>query len=112
MEFRFENIKKKPGVDSAMTKLQGVHYYYNIPRCQNGGKIQTDKEPIIRGPVVFAVDEQCTKAYYFSNGWKEYSSTRIINCSVHGEETIQVDESECLKGSIKNSASSFVFVSP
>ena len=65
---------------------------------------------MIRGPIVFAIDEQCTKAYYFSKGWKEYTSARNLNCSAHGKEIVKVDESECLKGSIKNSKSSFVYV--
>lgn len=110
LEFSFEGIKKKLGDESGITELPGAHYYYNIPRCEIGGKVQLDKEPIIRGPIVFAVDEQCTKAHYFSKGWKEYSSARNINCSAHGKEVTPVEESECLEGSIRNSNSSFVYL--
>ena len=112
MEFSFKDIKRKLGVESDLKEFPGVHYYYNIARCRIGGGLQLDKEPIIRGPIVFAVDEQCTKAYYFSkeSEWKEYSSARNINCSAHGKETINVDESVCLKGSLDNSKSSFVYL--
>ena len=89
---------------------EGVHYYYNIRRCEIGGKVQIDKEPIIRGPIVFAIDDQCTKVYYFSKGWKEYASARKIHCHAHGKDIVHVEESECLKGSISNSNSSFVYV--
>jgi hypothetical protein len=59
-----------------------VHYYYNIPRCRIGGKTQLDKEPIIRGPLIFAVDEECSKTYYFieGRGWIQYISATNITC--------------------------------
>ena len=108
MEFNFEDVKRKPGVEDEITKLPGAHYYYNIARCRIGGGVQLDKEPVIRGPLVFAVDKECTKAYYFSKGWKKYISARNLNCSAHGRGI--VEESKCLEGSIKNSTSSFAFV--
>ena len=110
MEFSFEDIKRKVGVEDEMTKLPGAHYYYNIARCRIGGGLQLDKEPVIRGPLVFAVDKKCTNAYYFSKGWKEYISARNLSCSTRGKEIEKVEESECLEGSIKNSNSSFVYV--
>ena len=113
LEFSFEDIKKKLrlGVESEMMELrEGVHYYYNIRRCEIGGGVQTEKEPIIRGPLVFAIDDQCSTVYYFSKGWKEYVSARNIQCYSHGKETTQVEESDCLEGSIKNSNASFVYL--
>ena len=111
LEFSFEDIKKKLGVEPEMIEFhEEAHYYYNIRRCEIGGKVQIDKEPIIRGPIVFAIDDQCTKVYYFSQGWKEYASARNIHCYAHGIDIVHVEESDCLKGSIKNSNSSFVYV--
>ena len=89
-----------------MNELPGAHYYHNIARCRIGGGVQLDKEPVVRGPLVFAIDEECTNAYYFSKGWKKYISARNLSCSTHEK----IEESKCLEGSIKNSKSSFVFV--
>ena len=93
-----------------MTKRPGAHYYYNVARCKIGGGVQVDKEPFIRGPLVFAVDEHCSSAYYFLNGWKEYRSGRNLNCSAHGKEKKEVTESDCLEGSVDGSTSSFIYL--
>ncbi|XP_028411229.1 uncharacterized protein LOC114533821 [Dendronephthya gigantea] len=110
MEFKFEVIKKKPGIEKEVTKLQGVRYYYNVARCKIGGGVQVDKKPFIRGPLVFAIDEQCTKAYYFLSGWKEYRSARNLKCSAREEDKKEVTESDCLDGSIEGSNSSFIYL--
>ena len=82
-----------------------VHYYYNIPRCKIGGGLQLHKEPVIRGPLIFAVDEQCDNVYYFTEGkgWSKYISARNLTCSRHGNE--------CFKDSIDRSFLTFQFFS-
>ena len=61
---------------------------------------------------MFAVDQQCSKVYYFTEdkGWAQYISARNISCSAHGNEGIHVEESVCLQGSVKNSNSSFLYM--
>lgn len=64
-----------------------IHYYYNIDRCRIGGGVQVHQRPYVRGPIVFAVDQECSKVHYFHEGssaWRKYNSARNITCSSHG----------------------------
>jgi len=63
----------------------GAHYYLNVDRCAYGGvvtvKSHLDKTPQVRGPEVFAVDSDCSHAYFELNGlWKVYVSGRDFKC--------------------------------
>lgn len=121
LEFSFGVLVKKFELGLMLTKLNkitagssNIHYYYNIDRCHIGGAIQINKQPIIRGPLVFAVDKECSKIYYFvdGSGWRNFNSAKNMTCSSHGEPSITttVSTSLCAEGSIKNSYSSFTYL--
>ena len=68
----------------------GYRYFYNIERCANYGKSETDpilKRKSIGGPNVFAVDKFCQRVYYYSgvrDGWCRYRTARSITCKPSG----------------------------
>ena len=56
---------------------------------------------------MFAVDQQCSKVYYFTEGkgWTQYLSTKDLKCSSHGKN----NETRCFKGSFDGAYSTFMF---
>lgn len=60
-----------------------VSYYLNLDRCLNGGPVNMDVTPQIRGPLVFAVSNNCSSVHYFSTSrvsWVTYKSAFNIVC--------------------------------
>ena len=67
--------------------------------------------------MTFAVDQECTKVYYFreGSGWIKYKSARNITCSSHGRQynfctdSAPVGKSEGQPGREENLSATFQF---
>ena len=63
-----------------------IRYYLNVDYCAYGGTRLTQDiatgQKVVYGPHVFAVDEECTTAYYFVEWefkWREIYSSKFVN---------------------------------
>lgn len=61
------------------------HYYLNVDRCAYGGTIKLSggvkdiaNSKQVCGPMIFAVNQNCTRVYYYQDapheGWVKYKS--------------------------------------
>ncbi|KAL9987610.1 hypothetical protein ACROYT_G001948 [Oculina patagonica] len=89
VEFSWEKLKTKLGLNFQPINVSGARYYLNIDRCAWGGVITVrsvlDNTPQVRGAEVLAVNSECTQVYYNDDGiWKRYESTTksSIRCTV------------------------------
>ena len=68
----------------------GYRYYLNLDRCAYGRLVRTEDRflhwKVVRGPNIFAVDQNCASVYYHSDEWIRYNSATMIQCR-HGNET-------------------------
>lgn len=87
IEFDFDKLKKKLGLDIGRINYTDAHYYLNLDRCAYGGirhvRSHLDNKEMVRGAEVVAVDLNCTTVYYHSERWVPYESGRDIVCSAH-----------------------------
>jgi len=85
-EFTFERLERKVGTKLPRINITGFRFYYNVERCANFGKIDSDsveKRKSVGGPMVFSLDPSCKYAYYFGtvrNKWCRYRSASNVKC--------------------------------
>lgn len=98
VEFTWEGLKEKLSLDDVQplefsnhTRVPGKkHYYLNVDRCAFGGslKLSGGYESItnskeVCGPMLFAVNQNCTAVYYYQDapleGWIKYKSVNYYS---------------------------------
>ncbi|CAH3131642.1 unnamed protein product [Porites lobata] len=93
IEFTWEGLQRKlsPELDNIAPNrtwtLGKYHYYLNVDRCAYGGSLKLSatvrgisNNKQICGPIIFAVNPNCTAVYYYQDapleGWKRYQSVK------------------------------------
>ncbi|PFX23603.1 uncharacterized protein LOC111332759 [Stylophora pistillata] len=87
IEFTFDKLKEKMGLNFGRINYTDAHYYLNLDRCAYGGirhvRSHLDNKEMVRGAEVVAVDHNCTTVYFHSEVWTPYESGRDIVCNTH-----------------------------
>ncbi|XP_031553760.1 uncharacterized protein LOC116290796 [Actinia tenebrosa] len=85
-------IDQVPPLNMSRLNVTKVHYYLNLDRCSYGGTrlysaLNLDPKKEVGGPLVFAINQNCTNVYYYTdvpfNHWKPYISVSTFPQSFH-----------------------------
>eukprot|EP00794_Sanderia_malayensis_P017329 gene17329-19062_t len=91
-EFTFpalwKKLKDKYNMSIPKINATGYHYYFNVDRCAYGQIVKTTDSFVnkkrIGGPLIFAVDDHCQHAWYYSEtfkSWCTYRSAKHLTCN-------------------------------